>query len=104
MYKQYGSLPPRSIRVLSLLPGSVEAEIQGTFTRLYTLDAARAPAARVGANEKRGYEALSNVLYGDHQNRQVASSSMASLFPFEPIWWLLSRSFDLPPYREWNHR
>jgi hypothetical protein len=57
----YNLLPPRSIRIFTLLPGSLESEIRGEFTRLFILDTEFDPRAHFGEKSygKRSYEALS---------------------------------------------
>jgi hypothetical protein len=59
----YNPLPPRRIRIFTLLPGSLESEIRGEFTRLFILDTEFDPGARFGEKlyGKRSYEALSYV-------------------------------------------
>jgi hypothetical protein len=63
----YNHLPPRSIRIFTLLPGSLESEIRGEFTQLFILNTDFNtdfnPRARFGEKsyDTRSYEALSYV-------------------------------------------
>jgi hypothetical protein len=59
----YNPLPPRHIRIFTLLPGSLEPEIRGEFTRPFILDTDFYPGACFGEKSygQRSYEALSYV-------------------------------------------